>query len=267
MKQNQFIVKALTTLVIAFGVQTTTFAQFGNIVNRAKWSARSKVESKINQTIDKGIDKGIDKAKDQFSGNQVKGGNGTYSYGDHSYEVKKMSVIFTNIPSDYEEFETVYKNLLGKSVPGTAAMIPMAMELYARNTEVGKRCIELLCGKHNTSTMIRSLQDKLRATSANSDDPYIQRYLPAALLKGANAKNGYTPDYPYTVETKASVNKPQEVTDGLDTFLYIMSDGWDTNQRQVEIFLEDGAELYTVYNCPSVYTQCKNIKGIFAGLK
>lgn len=267
MKTKQTTMKALMALFIAFGVQTTASAQLGNILNRAKWSARSKVESKVDQVIDKAIDKGINKTKEQFDGNKIKGGEGTYTYGDHSYEVKNMSVVFTNIPTDYEEFEAVYKNLLGKSVPGTAAMIPMVMEIYARDAEVGKRCIELLCGKHNTSTMIRSLQSKFRMTSANSDDPYIQRYLPAALLKGANAKNGYTPDYPYTVVTKASVNKPQEVTDGLDTFLYIMSDGWDTTQRQVEIFLEDGASLYTVYNCPSCYTQCKNIKGQFAGLK
>lgn len=68
MKQNHFIVKALTALVIAFGVQTTASAQFGNIVNRAKWSAKSKVESKIDNAVDKAIDNATDKAEDAVKG-------------------------------------------------------------------------------------------------------------------------------------------------------------------------------------------------------
>ena len=66
----------------------------------------------------------------------------TLTYGDHTYtivsdidvntkEYKKptASVTFSNVPSGYAEFEAVYNGLLGKSVAGAAAMIPMAIEL------------------------------------------------------------------------------------------------------------------------------------------
>ncbi|MBQ9230978.1 MAG: hypothetical protein IJ190_07320 [Prevotella sp.] len=49
-----------------------------------------------------------------------------------------MSVVFTNVPSDYEEFEAVYRKFLGKSAQGTAAMIPMVMEIYARNARISE---------------------------------------------------------------------------------------------------------------------------------
>lgn len=199
---------------------------------------------------------------------EAKVSGNTLTYGTHTYTVDASgNVSFSNIPSGYAEFEAVYSALLGKSVEGTAAMIPMAMEIYARNNATGERCIQLLCTPENATTMIRSLQSKFQATSANDNDPYIQRYLPAALLKGATAANAYTPASPYTVEITPSVNKPQTVTGGTDTFLYIISKGWDTEQRQVEIYLKNGSSLYTVYNCPSVYSQCQTIVGTWAGLK
>ena len=65
-----------------------------------------------------------------------------------------------------------------------------------------------------------------------------------------------------------SVYAPQAVTGGTDTFLYILTfGGWDSAQRQVEIFQKNGSDHYTVYNCPSVYAQCKPIVGTWAGLR
>ena len=177
------------------------------------------------------------------------------------------TVTFTNVPSSYEEFEAVYTQFLGKSIHGTAAMIPMAIEMYARDAEVGRQCFELICNSQATvSGIIRILKEKLPA-NADYSDSYSQRYMAAALLKGAKDKNAYTPDYPYTVEMCRSVNDPQEVTGGVDTFIYILAKGWDTEQRQVEIFKGYDDDLYKVYNCPSCYTQCKNIRGTWPGLK
>jgi len=205
------------------------------------------------------------------------------TYGGHTYTVngkiktnalvrsplKKATatVTFTHVPSDYQEFEAVYKGLLGRSIQGTAAMIPMAIEMYARDAEVGEQCFHLICNSSATvSGIIRILKTKL-PTNGDYSDSYTQRYMAAALLKGATSKNAYTPSYPYTVEMCASVNKPQQVTGGTDTFIYILAKGWDTEQRQVEIFKPDGNGLYKVYNCPSCYTQCKNIVGTWRGLK
>ncbi len=210
--------------------------------------------------------------------NEVVVRNNTITYGTHKYTVSgefnkpgavpTAFVTFTNIPSDYKEFEAVYNGLLGKSIQGTAAMIPMAIEMYARDAAVGEKCFQLLCNSSSTvSGIIRILKTKLKPSSyAPDNDPYLQRYMAAALLKGANAANAYTPDKPYTVEMAASPNGVHQVTGGTDTFIYIIADGWDTRQRGVEIFLADGSDLYKVYNCPSCYTQCKNIKGTWGGL-
>ena len=203
----------------------------------------------------------------------------TITYGDHtytvsgefnnSYKVPTAFVTFTNFPADYAEFEAVYNGLLGKSIQGTAAMIPMAIEMYAKDANEGEKCFNLLCNSDATvSGIIRILKTKLVPSEhAPVNDPYIQRYMAAALLKGAKADNAYTPEHPYVVEMAASPNGVHNVTGGTDTFIYILADGWDTRQRGVEIFQAEGSDLYKVYNCPSCYTQCKNIKGTWAGLK
>ena len=210
----------------------------------------------------------------------------TLTYGQHSYTVNgdidfsstdhktpTASVVFSNFPTNYEEFAAVYNGLLGKSMQGAAAMIPMAIELYARDAEVGERAFQLLCNSQSTvNSIVRILKTKLVPSQyAPKDDPYLQRYMAAALLKGATADNAYTPQEPYTVEMCASVNKPQRSTlnnpPSTVYYLYIIAHGWDTFQRAVQVSQEDGSELYKVFNCPSCYTQCKNIRGDWPGLK
>ena len=208
----------------------------------------------------------------------------TLTYGDHTYtivsdidvntkEYKKptASVTFSNVPSDYAEFQAVYNGLLGKSVAGAAAMIPMAIELYARDAEVGKRCLELLCNSDATvSNITRILDTKLVPSQyAPENDSYIQRYMAAALLKGAVNTNAYTPDRPYTVEMTMSPNGVREapLMGGDVTYIYILAQGWDSFQRGVDVFLPYDAEYYKVANCSSCYVQCKNIRGTWPGLE
>lgn len=208
----------------------------------------------------------------------------TLTYGDHTYtlvsdidvntkEYKKptASVTFSNVPSGYAEFEAVYKGLLGKSVAGAAAMIPMAIELYARDAEVGERCLELLCNSDATvSNITRILDTKLVPSQyAPENDSYIQRYMAAALLKGAVNTNAYTPERPYTVEMTMSPNGVREapLMGGDVTYIYILAQGWDTFQRGVDVFLPYDTEYYKVANCSSCYVQCKNIRGTWPGLE
>ena len=209
-------------------------------------------------------------------GNTLRYGSHTYTvsgdidYTSGQFKTPTAAVTFTNVPSDYVEFEAVYQNLLGKSVQGTAAMVPMALELYARDAAVGERCLQLLCnGPATVSEITRELQRKLVPSRFSPEnDPYIQRYLPAAVLKGAVPSNGYTPAKPYTVEMCPSPNgvKAAPLTGGTVTYLYILAGGWDTYQRAVDIFLKDGDDHYKVFNCPSCYTQCKQIRGTWPGL-
>lgn len=207
----------------------------------------------------------------------------TWSYGDHIYTMKgnltaeKYNrdatgiVTFTNIPSDYKEFEALYKEFLGKTPHGTAAMMPMAMEIYGRDPEEGLRCIKLINWPSNVNSVVSMLKEKYGSSKyAPENDNYHQRYLPAAVLKGAKPENGYTPQRPYTVEMTASVNQHQEMQmmgQGCVMYLYIMGDGWDTHQRSVEIIKQPDSQLHQVFNCPSLYTQCKPIRGQWPGLK
>ena len=213
----------------------------------------------------------------------------TITYGEHSYTVSgaisfdfnpgaykqqvTASVSFTNIPSGYNEFKAVYENLLGKSIEGTVSMVPMAMEIYARNASTGERCFKLHCKDDATvDGILRILKSKIVPSSASgADDQYIQRYLPAALLKGANYENAYAPSEPYTVEMGPAATLPQETKltpYGTVYYTYIFADGWDSHNRGVDIFLPKGESLYKVQGCSSCYSQCKTIfGGPWAGLK
>lgn len=241
----------------------------------------------VNNSNDSATESGHNSTLRQAESSQpeaIVNGN-TLTYGNHRYTVEgeinadatvqgrrdkpTAQVSFTNVPSDYDEFQAVYNALLGKSEQGTAAMIPMAIELYARDRDMGEQCLRLLCNSDATvSGITRILNTKLSpAEHAPANDPYLQRYMAAALLKGATPDNAYTPSEPYTVLMCASANKPQNSTAGTVSYLYILADGWDSKQRQVEILRPNNTQLYKVFNCPSTYTQCKNIIGEWKGLK
>ena len=189
-----------------------------------------------------------------------------------AYDAKATGVVtFTHIPTDYAEFEAVYTQFLGKTPHGAAAMMPMAMELYRRDRDTGLQCLKLLCYPSNVNSVTSILNTKYGPSKfAPADDPYLQPYLPAAVLKGATPENGYTPLRPYTVEMRASVNthkKMQLMGDGTVVYIYIMGKGWDTEQRQVEVIRQPDSSLHQVFNCPSLYTQCKQIRGQWKGLE
>ena len=210
----------------------------------------------------------------------------TLTYGDHTYTVSgeitydqtyydtpTAFVTFTNIPSGVTEFKAVYDNLLGLSPQGAAAMVPMAIEIYARDANVGEQCFNVLCNSSSTvAGIVRILKSKFNYTQYSPEnDPYVQRYLPAALLKGATYTNGYKPEEPYTVKMSGNPNGIQDapLTGGTVYYSYILTDGgWDSFQRGVEIFQPYGSNKYQVFNCPSTYTQCRNIQnGPWGGLK
>ena len=270
--------RIISIIAMCLCIQLGAQAQFGNVLNRIKYSAKWKAENAAVDAVEKAGQKALQSAKDKTK--KIKKGKAeeqTWTYGDHTYTMKGTLtadkykkdafgiVTFTNIPSDYNEFETLYSEFLGRTPHGTAAMIPMAMEMYARDREVGLKCIQLLCYPSNVSSVVSRLKDKF-----GSDESYGQRYLPAAVLEGANAANGYRPNRPYTVNMEASVNKHQELQisgSGTVMYIYIIGEGWDTVQRQVEIILEPGSEQYQVFNCPSLYTGCRQIRGSWNGLE
>ena len=209
------------------------------------------------------------------NGNTMTYGNHTYTQ-DGNLSIESYSsdatgkVTFTNVPSDYTEFETVYRQFLGKTPYGTAAMMPMAMEMYGRDKEMGEKCVRLICTETTAAEVLRELKQKyVPSKYSEPNDPYVQRYLAAAVLEGATNTNAYTPNEPYTVNMTAGVNKHQEMQmyDGTVMWLYIIGGGWDTTQRTVQIVKTSTNDLFQIFSCPALYTQCKNIKGTWPGLK
>jgi len=273
--------KTIILCIMALAIQQAS-AQFNNLFNRLESTAKQSLENEAVRSANKAGKDAMNSAKKGLKKAKMKTSNAeelTWSYGDHTYTMKgtltadkyKKSafgiVTFTHIPSDFAEFEAVYSEFLGRTPHGTAAMMPMAMEIYGRDREVGKKCIELINYPSNVNSVISRLKDKFDAAPGDS---YGQRYLPAAVLKGATATNAYTPIRPYTVEMEASVNKHQEMQfsgSGTVMYIYIMGGGWDSHQRQIEIIRQPGHEQYQVFNCPSLYVQCKQIQGTWGGLE
>ena len=147
----------------------------------------------------------------------------------------------------------------------------MAMAIYGRDRAEGEKCIRLINYSSNVNSVLSQLKEKFGTSQyAPENDSYHQPYLPAAVLEGATPQNAYTPKYPYTVNMRASVNKHQElqiVGSGRVMYLYVMGKGWDTEQRSVEIIRQPNQPLYQIFNCPSLYTQCKTIQGRWQGLE
>lgn len=215
----------------------------------------------------------------QLDGNTLKYGdhvytvNGELDYNSTVYNTPTAFVTFTNIPSGLTEFKAVYDNLLGNTPQGVAAMVPMAMEIFARDASVGEQCFKVICnGPATVTDIVRVLKTKFTYSQYSPEnDQYVQRYLPAATLKGATYTNGYKPDEPYTVQMCTSPNGIQDapLTGGTVYYCFILtSGGWETFQRSVEIFQPNGSNKYQLFNCPACYTQCRTLQnGPWQGLK
>lgn len=219
----------------------------------------------------------VDKGKD---GKIMTYGQHTYSIiGDLSLEDynedAKGHVTFSNIPSGYTEFSTVYNELLSHYPQGVVAMVPMAMEIYARDRATGEKCLKLICTSTCYSEAIREISRKFNHSKYSPEnDQYIQRFLPAALLQGAHNKNAYKPDEPYTVNLVAKPDTPHEDTEllgGTVMYMYLMSSGgWSTPQRDCQVFGKFGQEKngpFKMFSFPAFYTQCQTCRGTWEGLK
>ncbi|MBR1551340.1 MAG: hypothetical protein IJ632_03350 [Muribaculaceae bacterium] len=267
--------------MIAATVMTLTMqasAQFGGLGNALKQRAKSKVEQKVRQTvyqttnpsnIAEEISSAIpekgdaqDKLECNVAGSsyKMKGKINHERWSKH----QSSTITFERIPATLDEFKQVQK-VLGTEPQGAVPLQVMAFEMFRRDPALGTEALKL----NNTSTNLSSTVRRLKEILGN-DDSYNRPYLPAALMQGAKPTNAYTPDYPYQVKMKVDpVKKYQEseLLEGIVIYLLIDSEGWDTNWRGVELVRPEGEPYYLVSNCPAMYTQCKKIKGQYAGLK
>ena len=261
--------RILLAAMLLMGMNANANAQIKGLINRGKQAVKQEARKEVKEEGMNLLTKTAGKEVSETFNGHTYTMKGTLSIKTYN-PAATGTVTFTNVPSNYAEFEEVYTKFLGQTPYGTAAMMPMAMEIYGRDRAEGEKCIRLINYPNNVNSVLSQLKEKFGTSQyAPENDSYHQRYLPAAVLEGATPQNSYTPKYPYTVNMRASVNKHQDMQlyDGRVMYIYMMGKGWDTEQRSVEIIQVSEGELYKVFNCPSLYTQCKNIKGTWGGLK
>ena len=134
----------------------------------------------------------------------------------------------------------------------------VAMEMYRRDRAVGQECLKL----NNTTTNLTYVTNRLKEIFRENDS-YARPYLVSSFFKGAKPSNGYNPQKPYTIQVRRNPAHPEDersqMLKGYVKYMQVYSDGYDTPWRGVEVVLQKGDTYYRVSNCPSIYTQCKEV--------
>ena len=271
---NRTIVKVLAVALMSLATVGAS-AQFGNLGNRIKQNVKSKVQNKVYQaTHNPGAV--VDEVSSRSRSDKEAQSKVECSVGGKTYKIngrinhegwnksQNSKVTFTGIPASIDEFRQLQQTL-GTEPQGAVALQVMAFEMYRRDRAMGEEALRL----NNTSTNLNSTLYQLKEVYGK-DDGYNRPYLAAALMDGAKNTNAYTPNYPYCVKVRVNpVTKYQEsqLLQGTVLYLQIDSEGWDTNWRGVEVVRPEGEPYFVVSNCPAMYTQCKQIKGTWQGLK
>ncbi|MCQ2288119.1 MAG: hypothetical protein MJZ74_03380 [Muribaculaceae bacterium] len=183
----------------------------------------------------------------------------------------ESTVTFNHFPKSVAEFNDAVEQL-GQEPQGAVVLMLMAMELYRNDSIAGEECLKTINTDTNLPGVMRQLKDKLRPS--NPKDSYARPYLVAAFMQGATPENGYNAPTPYKVKVRTNpVNRYEESNSlkGYVLYLQVESLGYDTSWRGVEVCKSKGDSHYRIVNCPSMYTQCKEISwktdSEFQGLK
>lgn len=162
-----------------------------------------------------------------------------------------------SIPSSLEEFQTLQAEL-GTTPEGCIMLQLVAMEMYRRDRTVGQECLRL----NNTDTNLSYVTNRLKEIFRENDS-YARPYLVSSFFKGAKPSNGYNPQKPYTIQVRRNPAHPEDersqMLKGYVKYMQVYSDGYDTPWRGVEVVQQKGDTYYRVSNCPSIYTQCKEV--------
>ncbi len=127
---------------------------------------------------------------------------------------KKEKIVFSSLPSSFEEFTSLPQAAL--STPfDTAAMTILAFCYYPQNKDLALQMVNYLRGPRPLSGMDLSfISDRFRDCD----------YVPRSYFEGSTPENDYTPAEPYTIIVSESPYSYQN--EGYAT-LYITSGGAD----------------------------------------
>ena len=172
-------------------------------------------------------------------------------------KVQDGKVSIEAIPTTLDEFKALQAEL-GTTPEGCIMLQLVAMEMYRRDKNVGRECLNL----NNTSTNLTSVTRRLDELY-RPNDSYSRPYLVSSCFKGATPANGYNPNKPFTIEVRRDPVRPNDersqMLKGYVKYFQLYSDGYDTHWRNVDVVQQQGDEYYRVSNCPAILTQCKEI--------
>ncbi|MBQ0050146.1 MAG: hypothetical protein KBT12_07950 [Bacteroidales bacterium] len=171
---------------------------------------------------------------------------------------QEATVSINRFPNNLNEWKELQKQI-GNRPEGAVMLQLAAFELYYRHTEAGTEAIKLGNVESNVNSVLRIICDKFGKTQYNDQ---FMPYLIGSFLEGAEPTNAYNPNKPYTIRVRthpAHDYERSEMLKGYVLYLQVYSSGYDTPWRGCDVIKQKGNEFYTVNNCPSMYTGCKDI--------
>ncbi|MBQ7568349.1 hypothetical protein IJT17_06030 [bacterium] len=185
-------------------------------------------------------------------------GLGNHGHINHTqyHKGEKASCSIAELPTTLEGFKALQEQIATEP-QGAVVCFLAAMNVYVNDEAEGTECLKLASYKIGGSE-ISTLRQKLRGSD---DDSYAQKYLPYAHFKGANAKNGYTPDNPLTLEVSVNNGLPyRELSDEEAPVIYLnfKTQGTDLGQRSVSVIKPYDSDYFVVFERAGLYMQVKN---------
>lgn len=135
---------------------------------------------------------------------------------------ERTPVSFSAEPSTIEEFKAIQATT-ATTPEGAAAMLVLAMSMYGKNPELGRKAVTL-------SVLSKNRQKSNKPTAVDGvdlggSDSYLMgqldkyKMLPNGYWKGAEPANGYSPSLPLTVETFTNPYSGDETTGKIKLFV------------------------------------------------
>ncbi len=179
-----------------------------------------------------------------------------------------VTVTFDRFPTNLADFKRTYTEL-SKTMAGVVVANLMAYHLYFYDEAEGTEAISLCNDSNNIKNTTGQLSQKF--SKKKISDNYCQPFMVASYLDGANPGNAYHPTKPYTVKLRmhpSDSRGPQTGSfayKGIDYTLQIWCNGVKNEDgsygtwRNVEVLARKGNRDFTMFNCPSLYTQVAQI--------
>lgn len=169
------------------------------------------------------------------------------------------SIELGTIPTTFEEFDAKY-NTIATTPEGAIVMFLAAMDIYARNEELGKQCFGVCFHPDNRNGDLPNnhFLSFMRSRFHYGDG---QPWIALSYFEGAKPENGYTPKEPLTLKMKSRANDSDYLT-SMDADVekrWLKSSGADS-ERAVQVLRVRGENLYYMFEYGGLPSQIRKPK-------